>query len=43
MRKDVLGVQRDPAQVFVLLDEVEQLRGVSHPEGQGAGDVFLLL
>lgn len=43
VREDVLGVQRDAAQVFVLLDEVEQLRGVGHPEGQSAGDVFLLL
>lgn len=43
VREDVLCVQRDAAQVFVLLDEVEQLRGVGHPEGQSASDIFLLL
>ena len=43
MGEDVLGVQRDAAQVSVLLDEVEQLRGVGHPEGQSSGDVLLLL
>lgn len=43
MREDVLGVQRDAAQVFVLFDEVEKLGGVGHPESQSTSDVFLLL
>lgn len=43
MGEDVLGVQRDATQVPVLLDEVEQLRGVGHPESQRACDVLLFL
>lgn len=43
MCEDVLGVQRDAAQVSVLLDEVEQLGGVGHPEGERSCDVLLLL
>lgn len=43
MGEDVLGVQRDAAQVSVLLDEVEQLGGVGHPERQRSCDVLLLL
>lgn len=41
--EDVLGIQRDAVQVSVLLDEVEELRGVGHPEGQRSRDVLLLL
>lgn len=41
--EDVLGVERDTVQVSVLLDEVEQFRGVGHPEGQRSRDVLLLL
>lgn len=43
MGEDVLGVERDAVQVSVLLDEVEQFRGVGHPEGQRSRDVLLLL
>lgn len=43
MGEDVLGVQRDAIQVSVLLDEVEQLGGVGHPESQRSGNVLLLL
>lgn len=43
MGEDVLGVQRDAVQVSVLLDEVEELRGVGHPESQRSRDVLLLL
>lgn len=43
MGEDILGVQRDAVQVSVLLDEVEELRGVGHPESQRSRDVLLLL
>lgn len=31
------------AQVFVVLEEVQQLRGVGHPEGHSAGNALLPL
>lgn len=31
------------AEVFVMLEEVQQLRGVGHPEGESAGDGLLPL
>lgn len=43
MSKDVLSVQSDAVQVSVLLDEVEQLGSVGHPESQSSRDVLLLL
>lgn len=43
MGEDVLGVQRDATQVSVLLDEVQQLGGIGHPESQRSRDVLLLL
>lgn len=43
MRQDVLCIQRDPTEVSVLLDEVEQLGCVGHPEGKGPCNVLLFL
>lgn len=43
MGQDVLGVQRHTVQVSVLLDEVEQLRGIGHPESQRSCNILLLL
>lgn len=43
MGKDVLGIQRDTVQVSVLLDEVQQLGGIGHPESQSSCNVLLLL
>lgn len=43
MGEDVLGVQRDATQVSILLDEIEQLGGVGHPESQCSRDILLLL
>ena len=41
--QDVLCIQCDPTEVSVLLDEVEQLRRVGHPEGKGPCNVLLFL
>lgn len=43
MGQDVLGVQRHTVQVSVLLDEVEQLGGIGHPESQRSCNILLLL
>lgn len=43
VRQHVLGVQGDPAQVSVLLDEVEELGRVGHPESKRPCDVLLFL
>lgn len=43
MGEDVLGIQCNAIQVSVLLDEVEQLWGVGHPECQCSCNVLLLL
>ena len=41
--QDVLAVQCDPAQILVLLGEIQELGGIGHPERQGPRDVLLLL
>lgn len=43
MGKHVLGIHCDPAEVSVLLDEVEKLGGICHPEGKCPCNILLLL
>lgn len=38
-----LTLPRERAEVFVMLEEVQQLGGVGHPEGESAGDGLLPL